>query len=473
MKLFRRSRISLALFLSLAIFLCGVPSALGATASQLQEVRGLLEKYHISKPSEEDLNYTEINAMIESLHDPYTQYFDDAQWAAFNSALEQTFVGVGIVLAEDKGIVYVEDVIAGGPAEASGVQAGDLIVGAGGKLFKSTTIADVQKELRGIEGSVVTISVNRNGKVLKIKITRKPIHLPVVTTRMLDSGIGYLALSGFTSDAGSEVKSQLAKLEEKGLTSLVLDLRNNGGGYVNAAQEIAGLFVEEGVLAHMRDRDGTDEPLEVEGSTKPYPVIILVNGNSASASELLSGALQDYGVAKLVGTTTYGKGVVQSIIPVKSGGKLKVTIQEYFTPNDRKVDKVGLYPDLFVNGVAEQLIGAYRLAGGEKMSLVSNKASLSINGVKMSQSKAVWKDKNVWYVNMKLAASLLESNLSYDAKNRSITLANDSQAQTLKSNDSHLKIIDGKSSIDIALLKKWYPSLSYSVAGDSLTLTVN
>ncbi|MCD9021022.1 S41 family peptidase [Cohnella silvisoli] len=471
MKTLRKLRLSLALLLSVALFTIWTPAVFGESAEQIKEVRQLLEQYHLSKPNDDDLSATEIDKMVESLHDPYTEYFDEEQWKTFNSALEQTFVGVGIVMSEEKGTVYVEDVIPGSPAETAGVQPGDALVSADAKSFKGKSIADIQNAIRGEAGSIVALSVFRSGKTLTFNIPRKSLQIPIVTTRLLGNGVGYLALSGFTSDAGSQVKRQLAELEQSGLTSLVLDLRNNGGGYVNTAQEIASLFVKDGVLAHMRDRDGNDHPLEVKGDTKSYPVVILVNGNSASASELLAGALQDYGVAKLVGTKTFGKGVVQSIIPVQSGGMLKVTIQEYFTPLDHKVNKIGLMPDVVLEGVAEQLIGAYRLAGGQRVTLTSGKGVLTVNGVRIAQTGVAWQDKTVWYVNLKLAASIAGAKLTYDTKNHAYSLVKGTQTHTIKTNDYHLKINEGKSNIDVRLLAKWYSGLTFSSSGETLKLS--
>ncbi|TVY02316.1 S41 family peptidase [Cohnella terricola] len=472
MNFFKKIKASIGILLTFALFFVYVPAALGASAVQTEEVRELLEQYHLSKPADNDLVDKDVEEMVNALHDPYTKYFNEDEWESFNSDLEQTFVGIGIVMAEDKGIVYVDDVIPGSPAASVGILPGDALVSADGKSFKGKSTAEIQSELRGAEGTVVALSVSRNGQTLKFKITRKSVHLPIVTTGMLDKGIGYLALSGFTSDSGKEVKRQLANLEKNGLTSLVLDLRNNGGGYVNAAQEIAGLFIEKGILAHMRDRDGVDQPLEITGSAKPYPVVILVNGNTASASELLSGALRDYGVAKLVGTKTYGKGVVQSLIQMKSGGVLKITIQEYYTPLGKKVDKVGLTPDLVLNGYAQQLIEAYRQAGGRKVSITSGKGGLTVNGIRSAQPGAIRKENNVWYVNLKLAATLVGAQLTYDAKSHTYKLDNGNRKVSIKTNDAQLRILDGQSNVDVKWLKKWFPDLTYSASGDTLKLSI-
>lgn len=470
---FKRSRICLALFLSLALFSAWTPVVFGESVEQLQEVRELLEKYHLSKPDDEDLTQEAIDGMVDSLNDPYTEYFDEEEWQMFNSALEQTFVGIGIVMGEDGGVVFIEEVIAASPAEAAGLLTGDVIISADGKDLKGKTVSEIQNEVRGVEGSKLALGISRNGKALKFSVERKSLHLPIVTSRMLGDGVAYLALSGFTSDAGSQVKNRLTELEEAGLTSLVLDLRNNGGGYVTAAQDIAGLFIKEGVLAHMQDRDGNDSPLIVKGTTKPYSIVILVNGNSASASELLAGALQDYGVAKVAGTNTYGKGVVQSLIPLKSGGMLKITIQEYFTPTGRKVDKVGLKPDIVLEGAAEQLIGAFRSVGGKTVTLSTAKGMMTINGVRMSQQGALIKETNGWHMNMRFAAFLLGAKVKYDSKQHVITLAKGTVVKSIKTNDPRLSIVDGKSSIHVGVLKKWFSNVSYSVSGDTAKINVS
>ncbi|MFC4597969.1 S41 family peptidase [Cohnella hongkongensis] len=470
MNLIRNLRRSAALLLAFSLFFVYVPAALGASSQQIEEVRQLLETYHLKGPDDSELANKEIEEMVESLGDPYTEYFDDEAWKIYSTELEQTFVGIGIVMTENNGKVYVEDVFAEGPAALAGVQAGDLLVSADGESFEGKTMADIQKVVRGEEGTEVALTVLRGGKTLKFKITRKPVHVPVVAARMLEKGIGYLALSSFTSESGKEVKRELEKLEKNGLTSLVLDLRNNGGGYVNAAQEIAGLFVQEGVLTHMRDRDGNDQPLSISGTSRPYEVVILVNGNTASASELLSGALRDYGVAKLVGTKTYGKGVVQSLMPLKSGGVLKMTVQEYYTPKGKKVDQVGLSPNVVLEGAAEQLIGAFRLAGGEKLIVGWHNGVLTVNGLRFSQPEAFRKISNQWYVNLKLGASIAGAKLTYDAKSRTYTLAKGSQKQTIKASDPRVNVKDGRTSIDVRLLAKWFEGVTFSSSGDALKL---
>ncbi|MBW5448199.1 PDZ domain-containing protein [Cohnella sp. CFH 77786] len=469
-----RRRASFALLAALVGATIWMPSAARAeTSEQVNEVRQLLEQYHLSKPDDKDLNQSAIDGMVETLHDPYTEYFDEEEWKKFSSDLEQNFTGIGIVLIEEDGVVYAEDVIPGSPAEAAGLLPGDAIVSADGKSVRGLNVTELQKQLRGAEGTRVTVGVERDGKTLAFPIVRKTLQLPVATGQMMGDGVGYVALSGFTSDAGSLFADQVAKLEKAGMRSLLIDLRNNGGGYVTAAQHIAGLFIKDGVLAHLKDRDGKDDPISVSGGGKPYPVTILVNGNSASASELLAGALQDYGVAKLVGTKTFGKGVVQSIIPLKSGGVLKVTVQEYYTPNGRKVDKTGLTPDHVIEGAGEQLIGAYRDAGGKALTVGIGKGSVVINGVRTARPNAAFRRGSSWYVNLRLAAALAGAKVGYDSKTKTITLSRGSTIYKLKSGDSRLANKNGFNLIDSGTLARWFPGLTAEAAANGqLKLTV-
>jgi carboxyl-terminal processing protease len=442
------------------------------TKEQVDEIRQLLEQYHLSKPDDSDLNQKAIDAMVESLQDPYTEYFDPEEWNSFSDSLEQQFSGIGIVLVDENGTIYVEDVLPGSPAETAGVLPDDVIATADGKPVKGMTLSDVQQKLRGQEGTSVQIGVLRGGKPLSFTLTRKAIQVPVATGQMMGDGVGYLALTGFTSDAGSLFAAELGKLERAGMTSLVIDLRDNGGGYVSAAQQIASLFIKDGLLAHLKDRDGKDTPIRVSGGGKNYPVTILVNGNTASASELLAGALRDYGIAKLTGSRTFGKGVVQSIVPLKSGGVLKVTVQEYVTPKGRKVDKTGLAPDHAVNGREEQLIAAYRDAGGRTLTAEFGDSSVRINGIRTARVGGAVKNGGRWSVHLRLAAALVGAEVGYDAKSKTVTISRDGTVYKLKEGDSRLIQKNGWNLIEVSTLTAWYPELRPEETGGKLKLTV-
>ncbi|MEK0314012.1 S41 family peptidase [Cohnella sp. 56] len=445
--------------------------ALAATQDQVNEVRQLLEEYHISKPTDEELSKPEIDEMIHSLNDPYTEYFTPEDLQRFSNAVDQSFVGTGIVMTEDDGVVYVEDVIEGSPAARAGLSPGDAIVAIDGMPTVGMTVQAVAAAESGPAGTSVAIAVKRGIVKLQFFVARAALQMPVASSRLMGDGVGYLRLDSFSSDAASRFKKQLDSLERQDIRSLVVDLRGNGGGYVDQAQQIGALFVADGILAHVADRDGNDTPIPLKGVSRDYPVYLLVDGGSASSTELLAGALQEYGVAKLVGANTYGKGVIQQLISVKSGGTLKVTVQEYKTPGGKKVDKVGLAPDVPVSGYVQQLLKAYRLAGGGNVRLTAGRGALVVNGVRMAGAGFVTRKDGVWYVNSRLAALASESVLSYDAKARQIVLTKQGGTNRLATKDSHVVVKNGVSYIDVRLLSKWYGNLSWASAGDG-TLTL-
>ncbi len=453
--------------LCLTLSVLWLPAVAGAaTQDQVNEVRQLLEEYHISKPTDEKLSESEIEEMIDALDDPYTQYFSPEELQSFSNAINQSFVGIGIVMSQDDGITYLEDVVPDSPAFKAGLMPGDALVSIDGVAVAGKSIDAIQIMAAGKEGTNVNVGVKRGLVKLQFLVARTSMQLPVTTSRLMGSGVGYLRLDSFSADAASKFKSQLQSLEGQGMASLVIDLRGNGGGYVDQAQQIGALFVADGILAHVADRDGKDTPIELHGEKRDYPVYILVDGGSASATELLSGALQEYGVAKLVGTNTYGKGVIQQLIPVASGGTLKVTVQEYKTPNGKKVDKVGLTPDVAVSGGLQQLLAAYRLAGGGDIRLTVGRGALVVNGVRSPDAGSVVKKNGVWYVSSRLGAIATESTLSYDAKAKQIVLAKGGTTHRLAASDSHVIVKNGVSYVDVRLLSKWFGSLTWAAAGD-------
>ncbi|WEK55800.1 MAG: S41 family peptidase [Candidatus Cohnella colombiensis] len=470
----KKLKITVALFLCITFLITTSPTTFAATDQQTDEVRAYLEQYHYNKPSAASLSGSSIEDMIKSLNDPYTEFFEAEEWEAYSNALDQTFVGIGIVIGETNGNVFVEQLIEGGPAQLAGLMVGDQLVSSDGKSLINTTTLQVQSLLLGKEGTSLLLKVKRDGKLLDFSITRKKLQIPAVSTTMLGDGVGYLELSGFTFNAGKEMKEKLIKLEEEGLTSLIIDLRNNGGGYVSSAMAIASLFIEDGVLAHLRDRDNEDYPLKVTGSKKKYPVAVLINGYSASASELLAGALQDYGLATLVGTRSYGKGVVQTIVNLESGGVLKFTIEQYFTPSGRKVDKVGLIPNIVNTDVSGQLIDAFRAVNGNKVTINIQDRLVNVNGILNYDNTAAGQNKKgIWHANLRLIATLIGAQLKVDTKSKTFTLTKGELTYTIPTNDSHLIVKNGRTLIDVRLIKKWFPSFSYLVKENTLKLTAS
>jgi len=468
---FRIVRRALSLLL-LSSFLASSATAAAATATQTEDVKKLLEEYHLSKPTDEELNDAAIQGMVDALGDPYTEYFTDEEWQQFQDYLEQTYVGIGIVLTEEDGLTYVQDVIPSGPAAQAGVKPGDRIVSVDGQSVEGKSYAELNSMLVGKAGTGVVVVFNRNGARLTRTIVRADIQLPTATSVMMPGGVGYLRLTAFNTGAAEKFNAELAKLEKAGLKSLIVDLRDNGGGYIDQAQKIAEDFIASGVLAHMTDRDGADHPLELNGVTKSYPVYVLVNGNTASASELLSGALQDYGVAKLIGAQTYGKGVVQQILNVPSGGMLKVTIEEYYTPNGRKVNGTGLKPDIAVSGDVEQLLAAYRAAGGKSPTMTVGKGTVDVNGVRTGQPAALLRRDGEPYVNLRLAAAFAGAVVRYDSAAKTIAFTRGGETVRVKTTDAGLQVSEGASYVDVRLLAKWVPALKWSRSAGTVVLSL-
>lgn len=464
----RRLLASLLLASSLA---SAAPAAFAANAEQTEDVKKLLEQYHLSKPSDDSLNEGAIQGMVQSLGDPYTEYFSDDQWKQFQNYLEQTYVGVGIVSARDEGRLYVQDVVPNGPAAKAGILPGDAIASVDGQDVRTATLDKLNRLISGKEGTTVRIVVVRGGKTHAYSLTRHSVQLPAASSTLLRGGVGYLSLTAFRSDAADKFKAELDKLDAKGIRSLIVDLRDNGGGYVEQARLIAENFVSDGVLAHMTDRDGKDNPIELHGTTKPYPVYLLVNDNTASASELLSGALQDYGVAKLIGTPTYGKGVVQQIVEVPSGGILKVTIEEYYTPSGHKVDHKGLMPDYLVEGETMQLLAAIRQAGGKPAAMTAGKGSVVIDGIRTAAASSVVARNGVPFVDLKLAAAFAGGTVRYEAATKTIAVDIGGKTNRIPASDAGLYVRNGVSAVDVRLLSKWQPGLKWSSSDGLLRLT--
>ncbi|WP_158630059.1 S41 family peptidase [Cohnella sp. AR92] len=452
------------LLLTLTAMLAGTaPSALAATTQQVEDVKQLLEQYHLTAPSEEALNDAAIQGMVQSLQDPYTQYFTEEQWNDFTSSLELQYVGIGVVLQDDQNQVYIEDVIPDSPASKAGLQPGDAIVSVNGVAMTGKKAGDLGDILAGQEGSAVKLVVNRNGATVTANLTRSGFQYPIATSQSMGESVQYLQLTQFSTGAADKFKEELSKLEKAGMKSLIIDLRNNGGGYLNEAQGIAANFIKEGVLAHLINSKGEDMPVNITGGTeKNYSVYILTNGHSASASELLSGALRDYGVAKLIGSKTYGKGVVQQLMEVPSGGYLKVTSEQYYTPKGVQVNKKGLSPDFAVDGELQQLLAAFRQAGGTKLALTAGKGSIVLNGVRMSYADSVVRKNGTAYLDLKLAAALTGATVGYDKVTQSIVFTRNQQSIKVKSNKAGLYLINGVSYVSPSLLKTWVPSVQYS-----------
>jgi carboxyl-terminal processing protease len=476
----RRFRSRALLTAALALALAAAPGAALAedkapadTPDQLQDretVLELLSELHVSGTPRSALEKLTVPGMIAALHDPYTVYFDKSELQDFNNFLEQSYVGVGAVVGLDDAGVYIERVVPNSPAEAAGLLRDDYIVAVDGKPASTTATKPVVDSILGPEGTKVTITVKRGQTTKDYTLTRSKIQLPVVTSGLFRPNVGYIRLADFSSDAGTKFAAQLNDLIKQGAKSLVIDLRDNPGGLLTSAQTIAEQFVESGVLIHTRDRNNEDDPIYLHGQKRDLPVTILVNENSASASEVITGALRDYGVAKVVGTKTFGKGSVQQVFDLPSGGALKVTVQEYLTPKLTKVNNIGLSPDIPVEGETAQLFTALHVAGLSELELKADKHHLTVNGLDVDDPFPVVRQDGHVYAPTRAVTSLLAGAVVWNDASRSVDVTAHGTRATYSEAGHDLILKDGSSFVDLDKVRKAFPELKYEDASGTLSI---
>jgi carboxyl-terminal processing protease len=328
-------------------------------ATAVTEYASKLEPVESISPSSQ-ITYAAISGVLGSVKDRYTVFLSPKEYAALNEGLDGTsFGGVGISyeIDEKTHLLHVQNVILDGPSDKAGLQSDDVITAVDGKpiaqIFDGVTTLEAQQKrvtgvLRGDPGTRVRLTIERSGKNLGVvTVTRETIHQPSVSSKMLPGSIGYVDLAVFGQTTAQELTTALNRLDSQGAKAYVLDLRYNGGGYLNAAVDVASKFISTGPIVSVQSRAGTDTEYDAENTAiAPRPLAVLVNGYTASASEITAGAIQDSGVGTLVGEKTFGKGVVQTIFPMRDGSAVKITTARYFTPKGRDINAVGIEPEI-------------------------------------------------------------------------------------------------------------------------------
>lgn len=290
-----------------------------------------------------------LKGMVNSLGDPYSVYLDPKMFSELMLETKGSFGGVGIVLGVKEKQLTVVAPIEGTPAEAAGIQSCDLIMKIDKQDTKEMALDEAVGKIRGKEGSSVSLTIQRTGQEpQEYTLNRATIVLKSVSGKMLESGIGYIRLSMFSETTGDDFTQKMSELTEQGMKSLILDLRNNPGGLIGESVKVARLLVPQGPIVSVIGKDGTRETSESQLDKPTIPLVVLINGGSASASEIVAGAIQDTGAGKLIGVKTFGKGSVQRIIPLDKDSAVKITIAEYHTPKDRSIHGKGIEPDILV-----------------------------------------------------------------------------------------------------------------------------
>ena len=317
-------------------------------AKNLKNFRKIIDQVYIGEIDEEKMLDETIKGYINGLDDEYSEYMTTDEWDDFQSQALGNYVGIGIYMATDKNNnVVVLSPIEGSPAEKAGIEQGDIIALVNEENVLGTSSDKVASLIKGEEGTEVKIKILRDNEYLDFNLKREAIKIYHVEEKMLENNIGYISLLTFDEGCAEEFKTAIDSLKNQGAKKLIVDLRNNTGGLVDEALVIADYFIPKGEnLLITVDANGNKEYSKAENDPIiDCEIIVLSNEYSASASEILLGALKDSGKAKSVGTKTFGKGVIQSVYLLEDNSALKLTVNEYFTPNETKINKVGIEPD--------------------------------------------------------------------------------------------------------------------------------
>jgi len=321
--------------------------------SSMFSVLGLIKAQSLYTPHSDKMIEGATAGIVSSLNDPYSKYLNKTQWQELKVQLNAEFGGIGVYLVELEGNkLAIVSPIKGTPAARAGLKNGDIITKINGENTIGMSQDDAVRLMRGEPGTQLELEVFRpdDGQEHSFKIVREIINVPSVEEKIVNQSpmIGYIKLNQFHAHSAKEITDSLNKLDADKVKGLILDLRDNGGGDFDASLDIADLFLENQDVVSVKDAKGKKTNHKAEMGSFSAPMIVLVNKNSASASEILAGALQDNGRAILVGEKTFGKGLVQTVYPLRNGGALKLTTQKYFTPKGTDINEIGINPDFVV-----------------------------------------------------------------------------------------------------------------------------
>lgn len=332
---------------------------------EMDSLKGLLDKNFLFDYKDEDFYNGALKGMFANLGDPYTAYYPEDEYTKLMENLDGRYKGIGVTVSNSKeGMIKVVQVFENSPAKEAGMKSGDFIKSVEGTDFDGTELDKAVALIRGEPGTKVNLEVLRvsedkpDGEEIPMLVERRDVTVDTVHSESLDldgKKIGYLRLSAFDDITWGDFKDAYLKLKNDDVDGLVLDLRNNPGGALDVCLNIADTFLNEGVIVTTEDKNGNVITEKSDADMDDIPMTVLINENSASASEILAGALKDRGRAKIVGTKSFGKGIVQKLFPLENGAGAKITISEYKTPNGEKINKVGVKPDIEVENKNQEL----------------------------------------------------------------------------------------------------------------------
>ena len=325
----------------------GVIKTIVKEYSNLPKILDAIDKKSIFEFNEKNAKDAALKAVVDSLGDEYSEYLTKKETDEWESYLNGEFSGIGISFQKnDNGEYQVTEVFKDSPAEKSGIKAGDIILKVDGNLYK--TSEEMSEHIRGKSGTTVELVLMRDNKEINASITRETVKEKTVYSKVMDDGSGYIMIKSFEDGTAKEFETELSAFEKQGIKSMVIDLRDNGGGYIDEGMEIADRLLKEGTITYMEDVKGKRKYFNSDEKATKIKYTVLVNENTASTSEILTAAIKDNNGGKIVGTKTFGKGIVQETTKFKDGSSLKLTVLRYFSPKGKVIHKKGIKPDVEV-----------------------------------------------------------------------------------------------------------------------------
>lgn len=325
----------------------GVIKTIAKEYSNLPKILDAIDKKSIFEFNEKNAKDAALKAVVDSIGDEYSEYLTKKETDEWESYLNGEFSGIGISFQKnDKGEYQVTEVFKDSPAEKSGIKIGDIILKVDGNLYK--TSEEMSEHIRGKSGTTVELILMRDNKEIKASITRETVKEKTVYAKVMDDGSGYIMIKSFEDGTAKEFETELSAFEKQGIKSMVIDLRDNGGGYIDEGMEIADRLLKEGTITYMEDVKGKRKYFNSDEKATKIKYVVLVNENTASTSEILTAAIKDNNGGKIVGSKTFGKGIVQETTKFKDGSSLKLTVLRYFSPKGKVIHKKGIKPDVEV-----------------------------------------------------------------------------------------------------------------------------
>ena len=342
------------------------PSATTEFNKKMREIDNIIDNYFITDPDKKTLETKAARAYVAALGDEYTEYYTPAEYEELNADISGNYKGIGVeVTVTEDNLITVITAYDGSPAQKGGIKGGDKLIKVNGIDINGDNYSQAINMMRGVgkygESDEMTLTVKRDTATFDTKVVREKVEAQMVRGEILEGSIGYIKLTQFATESAKAFELELNRLKSQGAKSLIIDLRNNPGGMLTSVVEIADLLLPEGKILTIKGKNGPENEYMSNKGEVDMPMCVLVNGMSASASEVLAGALKDHKKATIIGEKTYGKGVVQSIFELDDNSALKITTSKYYTPSGKCLDKKGIKPDIEVKMELDKNLGLYEM----------------------------------------------------------------------------------------------------------------